>query len=38
MLAFGALMVAIMVWRPKGILSFREPTLRLHENDVEAGR
>ncbi|NKB21165.1 MAG: high-affinity branched-chain amino acid ABC transporter permease LivM [Alphaproteobacteria bacterium] len=33
MLAFGALMVAIMVWRPKGILSFREPTLRLHEED-----
>jgi branched-chain amino acid transport system permease protein len=38
MLAFGALMVAIMVWRPKGILSFREPTLSLHKNDAEAGR
>jgi len=32
MLAFGALMVAIMVWRPRGLLSFREPTLRLHDD------
>jgi len=30
MLAFGALMVAIMVWRPRGLLAHREPTLRLH--------
>jgi branched-chain amino acid transport system permease protein len=30
MLLFGAAMVAIMVWRPGGILSGREPTLRLH--------
>ncbi|MGE3931805.1 MAG: high-affinity branched-chain amino acid ABC transporter permease LivM [Rhodospirillaceae bacterium] len=29
MLAFGAAMVAIMVWRPRGLLSRREPTLRL---------
>ena len=30
MLAFGALMVAIMVWRPRGLLAHREPTVRLH--------
>ncbi len=30
MLAFGAAMVAIMVWRPKGLLAHREPTLRLN--------
>lgn len=29
MLAFGAAMVLIMVWRPQGLLSHREPTLRL---------
>ena len=30
MLAFGAAMVIIMVWRPAGLLAHREPTLRLH--------
>ncbi len=30
MLIFGAAMVAIMVWRPGGLLSGREPTIRLH--------
>jgi len=30
MLAFGALMVLIMVWRPRGLLAHREPTIRLH--------
>jgi branched-chain amino acid transport system permease protein len=30
MLAFGALMVAIMVWRPRGLLAHRDPTIRLH--------
>ncbi|HEY5719203.1 MAG TPA: high-affinity branched-chain amino acid ABC transporter permease LivM [Gammaproteobacteria bacterium] len=30
MLAFGLAMVAIMVWRPRGLLAHREPTLRLH--------
>ncbi len=30
MLAFGALMVAIMVWRPRGLLAHRDPTVRLH--------
>lgn len=29
MLAFGAAMVLIMVWRPQGLLSYREPTIRL---------
>ena len=29
MLAFGAAMVAIMVWRPEGLLSRRAPTIRL---------
>lgn len=29
MLAFGAAMVLIMIWRPQGLLSHREPTIRL---------
>jgi branched-chain amino acid transport system permease protein len=29
MLLFGAAMILIMIWRPGGILSHREPTLRL---------
>jgi len=29
MLAFGGGMVAIMVWRPRGLLAHREPTIRL---------
>ena len=29
MLAFGAAMVLIMVWRPRGLLAYREPTIRL---------
>ncbi len=29
MLLFGAAMVAIMVWRPRGLLAHREPTIRL---------
>jgi branched-chain amino acid transport system permease protein len=29
MLLFGAAMVAIMVWRPRGLLARREPSLRL---------
>jgi len=32
MLAFGGAMVAIMIWRPRGLLAYREPTLRLHGN------
>ncbi len=30
MLLFGAAMVGIMVWRPRGLLASREPTIRLH--------
>jgi branched-chain amino acid transport system permease protein len=30
MLIFGAAMVAIMVWRPRGLIAHREPSLRLH--------
>jgi branched-chain amino acid transport system permease protein len=30
MLIFGGAMVAIMVWRPRGLLAHREPSLRLH--------
>jgi branched-chain amino acid transport system permease protein len=29
MLAFGGLMVLIMIWRPRGLLAHREPTIRL---------
>ncbi len=38
MLLFGAAMVAIMVWRPRGLLAHREPTIRLNpKSPVEAG-
>lgn len=30
MLAFGGAMVLIMTWRPRGLLAFRDPTIRLH--------
>jgi branched-chain amino acid transport system permease protein len=30
MLVFGGVMVLIMLWRPKGLLAYREPTLLLH--------
>ena len=30
MLAFGAAMVGIMLWRPAGLIAHREPTLRLN--------
>ncbi|MCW9035360.1 MAG: high-affinity branched-chain amino acid ABC transporter permease LivM [Alphaproteobacteria bacterium] len=33
MLAFGGAMVLIMVWRPRGLLAFREPTLKLDGQD-----
>lgn len=33
MLAFGALMVVIMTWRPRGLLSVREPTVRLSDSE-----
>jgi branched-chain amino acid transport system permease protein len=31
MLIFGLAMVLIMIWRPRGLLSTREPTIRLHK-------
>lgn len=34
MVAFGAAMVLIMVWRPKGLLSHRDPTLTLGPPDA----
>ena len=33
MLAFGAAMVMIMVWRPRGLLAYRQPTIRLGARD-----
>ena len=36
MLAFGAGMVAIMVWRPRGLLAHRDPTIRLHAGEGRA--
>jgi branched-chain amino acid transport system permease protein len=30
MLVFGGVMVLIMLWRPKGLLAYREPTILLH--------
>ncbi|MDP2697858.1 high-affinity branched-chain amino acid ABC transporter permease LivM [Thalassospira sp.] len=35
MLIFGAGMVAIMLWRPRGLLSFRDPTILLHMTQKE---
>lgn len=32
MLVFGLAMVLVMVWRPRGLLSHRSPTLMLHSN------
>jgi branched-chain amino acid transport system permease protein len=34
MLAFGAGMVLIMTWRPRGLLSHRDPTIRLNHPDM----
>jgi branched-chain amino acid transport system permease protein len=33
MLAFGAVMVLIMLWRPKGLLAHREPTILLRRGN-----
>jgi branched-chain amino acid transport system permease protein len=38
MLVFGMAMVAIMVWRPRGLLAYREPSLRLFPGGSEARR
>jgi branched-chain amino acid transport system permease protein len=32
MLAFGAAMVSIMVWRPRGLLAHRLPSIRYHDD------
>jgi branched-chain amino acid transport system permease protein len=37
MLAFGALMVGIMVWRPQGLLAHRDPTVRLSKRPAPDG-
>jgi branched-chain amino acid transport system permease protein len=38
MLAFGAAMVIIMIWRPRGLLAHREPTLCLFPEKTAAER
>ena len=38
MIAFGAVMVLIMLWRPQGLLAHREPTVRLHEANGQGRR
>ena len=38
MLLFGAAMVLIMVWKPGGLLSAREPTVRLAKAQNEGAR
>ncbi|MEZ5670029.1 MAG: high-affinity branched-chain amino acid ABC transporter permease LivM [Alphaproteobacteria bacterium] len=38
MLAFGIGMVLIMVWRPRGLLAHREPTIRLHPRGTPGAR
>jgi branched-chain amino acid transport system permease protein len=37
MLLFGFAMVAIMVWRPRGLISTRAPSLFLKEHKTIAG-
>lgn len=37
MLAFGAGMVLIMVWRPRGLLAHRDPTIRLNRRSRRGG-
>lgn len=38
MLLFGLAMVAIMLWRPRGIISSREPSIVLHAKSTVGGR
>lgn len=38
LLFFGAAMVAIMVWRPHGLLAHRQPTVRLGSGDASGGK
>jgi branched-chain amino acid transport system permease protein len=37
MLAFGATMVTIMIWRPRGLLAHREPTIHLSDEKTPTG-
>jgi len=37
MLLFGLAMVGIMLWRPRGIISSREPSIVLHEQHAVSG-
>jgi branched-chain amino acid transport system permease protein len=37
MLVFGFAMVAIMIWRPRGLVATREPSLYLAERKAAAG-
>jgi branched-chain amino acid transport system permease protein len=37
MLAFGALMVLIMIWRPRGLLSYRVPTISFKPDGAGGG-
>lgn len=37
MLLFGMAMVAMMVWRPRGLISRREPSIVLHEKRAIGG-
>ena len=37
MLIFGLAMVLIMIWRPRGLLSHREPSLHLHKGRRRSG-
>jgi branched-chain amino acid transport system permease protein len=36
MLLFGFAMVAIMIWRPRGLIAVRQPSLFLKERNVIA--
>ncbi len=38
MLVFGTAMVLIMIWRPRGLLAHRKPTILLHGEGGGAGR
>ena len=38
MLVFGLAMILIMVWRPGGLLSSRQPTLKLGQKEAGHGR
>jgi branched-chain amino acid transport system permease protein len=37
MLIFGFAMVAIMVWKPRGLVSTRDPTIFLKERKAVSG-